>query len=81
MKRDSSPPLSTVELALSCLRNNWYGGDLVSVTCDYASGVLTLHGDVETYFLKQLAQESVAKLDGIERVRNRIRVTDRGKKQ
>ncbi len=51
------------------------------MTCDYANGVLTLHGDVETYFLKQVAQESIAKLDSIERVNNLIRVPDRAKKQ
>ncbi len=45
-----------------------------AVTCDYHEGVLFLHGRVPSYYFKQLAQESVRDLEGVEEVVNRIEV-------
>lgn len=44
------------------------------VTCDYHEGVLFLHGRVPSYYFKQLAQESVRGLEGVEEIVNRIEV-------
>jgi hypothetical protein len=43
-------------------------------TCSFAHGVLTLHGEVENYFQKQVAQELVRTIDGIQQVVNNIEV-------
>ncbi|MCA9074220.1 MAG: BON domain-containing protein [Planctomycetaceae bacterium] len=47
-----------------------------SVRCRYQQGVLTLHGHVPCYFLKQIAQHSVAGVSGVKRVINRLVVDD-----
>ncbi len=45
------------------------------VDCRYRDGVLTLDGRVPTYYLKQLAQTHVARIDGVSEIENRIVVT------
>ena len=45
-----------------------------SVSCVYVDGVLFLRGEVPTFFEKQLAQEAVFKLEGVNRVVNEIKV-------
>ena len=47
---------------------------LKHISCDYLDGVLILRGRLPTYYLKQLAQESVADLDGVDRIENQIQV-------
>jgi osmotically-inducible protein OsmY len=42
--------------------------------CDYHEGALILRGDVPSYFLKQLAQEAVRGVEGVEEIVNRIQV-------
>jgi osmotically-inducible protein OsmY len=37
-------------------------------------GVLTLHGVLPSFYLKQLAQVTVAKVSGVEKIHNRIEV-------
>jgi osmotically-inducible protein OsmY len=44
------------------------------VRCEYRRGRLILHGRVESYYEKQLAQEAVARLQGVARVVNQIEV-------
>jgi osmotically-inducible protein OsmY len=44
------------------------------ISWDYRDGVLTLHGRLPTYHLKQMAQAAVAAVEGVERVLNRIEV-------
>jgi osmotically-inducible protein OsmY len=43
--------------------------------CDYRHGVLYLLGQVDTYFLKQLALEHARRVDGVTHVVNSVRVT------
>jgi hypothetical protein len=62
-----------VERAESQLRRNAYVA-LKNIGCEYHDGVLTLHGCLPTYYLKQLAQEAVARIDGIGRIDNQIAV-------
>jgi osmotically-inducible protein OsmY len=66
------------ELAESRLRGNGYLA-LKNVTCTYDRGVLTLAGWLPTYYLKQLAQEVVAGVDGVEQVVNQIEVVSPGR--
>lgn len=61
------------ELAERCLRSNPYPA-LRNISCAYLNGVLVLRGCVETYYLKQVAQAAVARLEGVERIDNQIQV-------
>jgi osmotically-inducible protein OsmY len=47
---------------------------LRNVSCEYHEGVMTLRGRLPTYYLKQIAQELVAEVEGVEKVFNRIEV-------
>jgi osmotically-inducible protein OsmY len=42
--------------------------------CEYRHGLLVLQGRVESYYEKQLAQEAVAKLEGVTQVVNQLEV-------
>lgn len=55
------------------LRNSGYH-ELRHISCDFHEGVLTLRGHVSTFYLKQLAQELIRRLDGAEEVNNRLEV-------
>lgn len=61
------------ELAEGRLRSNPYLA-LQNVSCDYLDGVLSLRGRLPTYYLKQVAQEAVADLEGVDRTDNQIEV-------
>jgi osmotically-inducible protein OsmY len=62
------------DLAERRLRSNPYLA-LKNVSCDSLDGgVLILRGCVPSYYLKQIAQQAVASLDGIERIDNQIEV-------
>jgi hypothetical protein len=47
---------------------------LHEVRCDYSQGVLTLHGRVPSYYLKQLAQEMAKRVAHGKVINNLIRV-------
>ena len=51
-------------------------GPLRSTTCDFHEGVLVLRGQVTSYYLKQLAQEMVRNVDGVELIVNVLEVND-----
>jgi hypothetical protein len=70
---DQVPGLA--ELAESRLRCNSYLA-LKNVSCEYQQGRLILRGLLPTYYLKQLAQEVVARIDGAIQVVNEINVLD-----
>jgi osmotically-inducible protein OsmY len=61
------------DLAERCLRSNPYQA-LKNVSCDYRDGVLLLRGCLPSYYLKQVAQEAVASLEGVHRIDNQIQV-------
>jgi hypothetical protein len=62
------------EIAQTALRQSPYF-ELHNVSCDFSGGILTLHGRLPTYYLKQLAQASVAEVPGVIEVHNRVEVT------
>jgi hypothetical protein len=44
------------------------------VSCEYRDGILTLRGRLPSYYLKQVAQEAVAPVAGVDRIVNCIEV-------
>ena len=50
---------------------------LRTILCKFDQGVLVLRGRLSTYFHKQLAQEIVADIEGVEQVVNQIEVVGR----
>ncbi len=55
------------------LRRSGYH-ELHLVSCNFHEGVLTLRGRVSSFYLKQIAQELIRRLDGAEEVNNRLEV-------
>jgi osmotically-inducible protein OsmY len=47
---------------------------LRKVFCNYEDGVLVLRGRLNSFFHAQLAQETVRKVEGVERVVNQIEI-------
>ncbi len=47
---------------------------LKTISCDWLGGVLVLRGCLPSYYLKQIAQEAVVSLEGVERIDNQIQV-------
>ncbi len=47
---------------------------LERVEVEFDKGVLSLFGQVSSYFLKQMAQAVVADIEGVKRINNRIKV-------
>ena len=62
-----------IEGAETRLRANPYLA-LKNVSCEYEQGVLTLRGCLPTYYLKQMAQTAMDRLDGVDQVVNEIEV-------
>jgi len=63
------------EQAESRLRSNSYLA-LKNVSCDFQQGRLVLRGCLPTYYLKQLAQEVVAHVEGVDQIVNQINVLE-----
>ena len=55
------------------LQDSSYRG-LRRLTCEFSDGVLTLRGEVATYFLKQIAQTIAADIDGVDLIANHVQV-------
>jgi len=49
-------------------------GRMGTINLDYHQGILTISGRVPSFYLKQVVQEIVRHLDGVERVDNQIDV-------
>ncbi len=62
-----------VAAAAGRLQATGYQG-LAEVTCEFHEGVLTLHGRVPTFYLKQVAQTVVRALEDVTKIVNRIEV-------
>ena len=68
-----TPPPGLPELAEGRLRGKPYLA-LRNVSCDCRGGVLVLRGRLPSYYLKQVAQEAVVRLEGVKGVENQIEV-------
>jgi osmotically-inducible protein OsmY len=73
-----NPDDNIAERAESRLRGNSYLA-LKNVSCEYRNGVLTLRGCLPTYYLKQIAQAVVGRLDGVQHIVNDIEVMSAGR--
>jgi osmotically-inducible protein OsmY len=62
------------EAAAKCLRDSPYKGILAGVSCNCDHGVLFLSGHLSRFHHKQVAQEAVAKVNGVTQVVNEIEV-------
>jgi len=65
--------LEVEELAERRLRSDSHQ-DIKKISCRCSNGVLVLQGRVPTYYLKQVAQETVSRLNRAERIENQIEV-------
>jgi osmotically-inducible protein OsmY len=61
------------EVARAKLQRSAYQ-EIRKLTCDFHEGVLTLRGRVSSYYLKQVAQTLVFRLDGVGELNNRLEV-------
>ena len=68
-----TPQPGLQELAEGRLWRNLYLA-LKNVACDCRDGVLVLRGCLPSYYLKQVAQEVVARLEGVQAIDNQIQV-------
>ena len=50
--------------------------ELSRIGCEYQHGILQLLGEVNSYYLKQLAQEHARRVDGVTHLINSIHVVD-----
>jgi hypothetical protein len=67
-----SPP-DLQQLAERLLRSNPYLA-LKNISCDCRYGVLVLRGSLPSFYLKQVAQEIVSRLEGVEAIDNQIQI-------
>lgn len=73
---DEKQPLSAnrvAEAAAERLLNASHPA-LRTLSCSFDQGVLILQGRVSSFYAKQLAQETVARLEGVAQVVNQIEV-------
>jgi osmotically-inducible protein OsmY len=49
--------------------------DLFGLQCECNEGVITLVGHVGSYFLKQMAQTVVGRVEGVTRINNQLQVS------
>ena len=61
------------EAATECLQNSPYRA-VRRVLCECDHGILFLRGHLSTFYEKQVAQETVARVKGVTQVRNEIEV-------
>ena len=85
----AQPPIQSIEIAVATIQTI-HSGELLQrvdtaikanphlsghqVFCQEESGVVVLHGQVKTFFEKQMAQESLKHIDGVEKVINELEV-------
>jgi osmotically-inducible protein OsmY len=69
----TSPDRRVGHLAECRLRDTTYPA-LKRISCEFHNGVAVLRGSVPTFYLKQVAQSVVRKLDEVKQIDNRIDV-------
>ena len=74
---ESHPKEPVAELGHARLAASGYRA-MRSVFCEFRQGILTLRGRLPSFFYKQMAQETVAGLNGVKQVVNQIEVAGNG---
>lgn len=75
--RGESPPrLTTDEVATTAARlfQASHYVELQQLNCDCDEGVISLYGQVSSFYLKQIAQETLRELPGVIRILNHLEV-------
>ena len=67
----TQPPVD--QSALWRLQHHSYAA-LHRISCEFHDGVLVLRGRLASYYLKQIAQSAVTRVEGVQRVDNHIEV-------
>ena len=70
---NSVRPHEIAEAAMECLHNSPYRA-LRRVSCECKHGVLFLRGHLFSFHETQMAQETVAQIDGVTQVVNKVEV-------
>jgi osmotically-inducible protein OsmY len=65
-----------VAAAVRRLEQALHGSIRQYVRVDYREGVLVLRGQAKSYYHKQLIQEAVRGIDGVEDIENSVNATD-----
>jgi len=73
-RNDVWPECVVTQAALTRLRSSPHRV-LQSLTCVFSSGQLHLKGTVPSYYMKQMAQETIRSVEGVEQIVNRVIVT------
>ena len=78
MSRPGTPPETgsvqeISKVATARLRQSPYA-EIRNVQCHFGDGVLTLQGQLRSFYQKQLAQAAVANVQGVTTIVNRTRV-------
>ena len=50
--------------------------DVRSISCEFQDGVIVLRGQVDSFYLKQVAQETIRNVEGVTVIVNIISVTE-----
>lgn len=66
---------SAIELAHKCLEASTHW-ELRHLKCEHREGILVIRGRVSSYYQKQLAQELIRGIRGVEVIRNAVEVVE-----
>jgi osmotically-inducible protein OsmY len=73
--KDDDPAGAQVEEAVQVRMRKSAYLELRRISTTFRGGVLSLHGNVSSYYLRQMAQALVQGLEGIEEIDNQLEVT------
>ncbi len=73
-RHDGPPPIESMSVEVQRVLHSSSHCGLRCVRCKFADGVVTLSGEVVSYYLKQVAQTIVGRLPQVRQVRNELRV-------
>lgn len=62
------------QTANQCVESSQFS-EVRRIRCKVEDGMLVLHGEVSSFYLKQLAQEAVRTIEGVTNVANHLKVT------
>lgn len=73
---ESLPQAHPIERKANAILHASSFSELRRVTCAFHDGLLILHGIVRSFYMKQVAQETLRNLDGVVHIANAVRVVD-----
>jgi osmotically-inducible protein OsmY len=66
--------IGTAEERIRCVLRQSSYGEIRNVSCTFHKGVAILHGRVGSFYIKQVAQTILAKVDDVKEIVNRLQV-------